>query len=515
MSEWISAGPVTPRETFAFTLDRLLRSKKISNVDLERTLHVNRLTVGDWRRGACIPMPDNFLRVRDILIKEEINTDELERHYISARRRRPFAPSNTASLIVEKAVEQIPAAFRFGIRDHKIDALPENFETLDRDIAQELYNALSDKLAELLRRLNRSNSDPYAVAAVERLLASLGDNFDQMRPGVVLGHFRSIEAVVAGFDSEEGRTALFPDAIAMFTDVNLSGQDLLACFPEVRRIERARIAAGIEKDPAAIKEIREQTGVIKAAAAESGIVAPGALRALHENDPDIEQAKDVGLAADLTADEALVSRNFVSEVLRAAWDIVGPEFKAGTQVAARMLPPLAVITLVTLIAGPVGGLAAIMRGDLFKTVRGGMQTVQRASNRKSRKASQVPAGPDAWHSGGEVGWSSLDNPSRTNRRVERTQDAEALYSTRDASKKLNVNTRVVRVGVETGAFPKPNAVTRRGKIDEYWVDKKWIEDARKVLRDLGDMIEDFNTADKKTGSIRRQMENFLRGKIRE
>jgi hypothetical protein len=105
------------------------------------------------------------------------------------------------------------------------------------------------------------------------------------------------------------------------------------------------------------------------AAAHSDIVAPGAVNALGENEPDIRQAQSVEVRADLVADRLLIHRNFVSQALRAitrksggVWEVIGPDFITGSKVAARMLPPLAVIGLLTAIAGPIAGLAGLLRG---------------------------------------------------------------------------------------------------------------------------------------------------------
>jgi hypothetical protein len=249
------------------------------------------------------------------------------------------APSEDADARINtESVEQIAAAFRFGIQDNKIDALPENLETLDPAISQDLYEELVAKVQALDARLKRSNADPHAGFAVERLLQSLGARYDDVRPDVVLSRLRSIEGIVSGFDTVEGRLALFPDAIAMLTDLHLSGQDFLATFPNVRRIERERIATGLEKDPAVLDKAIEETEAIHSAAAGSEIVAPGAVNALGENEPDIREAQSVAVKADLVADRLLIHRNFVSQALRAiarksgdAWEVIGPDFVAGSK----------------------------------------------------------------------------------------------------------------------------------------------------------------------------------------
>ena len=242
----------------------------------------------------------------------------------------------------------------------------------------------------------------HAGFALERLLQSLGARYDDVRPGIVLSRLRSIEGVVSGFDTEEGRAALFPDAIAMFIDLHLSGQDFLATFPNVRRIEREVTAAGLEKDPEFIDKALEETEAIYTAAAGSEIVAPGAVNALGENEIDIREAQSVEIKADLVADRLLIHRNFVSQALRAiarksgeAWEVVGPDFVAGSKAAARMLPPLTVIALITTIAGPIAGLAGLLRGDLFKSVRGAVTTVRRSVS-TPRTTGQRSGNAD-WH----------------------------------------------------------------------------------------------------------------------
>ena len=233
-------------------------------------------------------------------------------------------------------------------------------------------------------------------------MQSLGARYDDVRPGIVLSRLRSIEGVVSGFDTEEGRAALFPDAIAMFIDLHLSGQDFLATFPNVRRIEREVTAAGLEKDPEFIDKALEETEAIYTAAAGSEIVAPGAVNALGENEIDIREAQSVEIKADLVADRLLIYRNFVSQALRAiarksgeAWEVVGPDFVAGSKAAARMLPPLTVIALITTIAGPIAGLAGLLRGDLFKSVRGAVTTVRRSVS-TPRTTGQRSGNAD-WH----------------------------------------------------------------------------------------------------------------------
>jgi hypothetical protein len=379
-------------EIFANTLNVAFHNAGIRNTIAAPRVGVSARTLGNWRRGYTFPGQPSFQSVLRYLAEfAQVDPAPLVRAYNLARPRSPVSlPSENAGARIDtEAVAQIAAAFRFGIQDNKIDALPENLETLDPAISRDLYGELVAKAQALDARLKRSNADPYAGFAVERLLQSLGARYDDVNPGVVLSRLRSIEGIVSGFGTEEGRTALFPDAIAMLTDLHLSGQDFLATFPKVRRIERERIAAGLEKDPAVIDKALEETEAIHSAAAESEIVAAGAVSALGENEPDIQEARSVEVKADLVADRLLIHRNFVSQALRAiarksgdAWEVVGPDFVAGSKAAARMLPPLAVIALITTIAGPIAGLAGLLQSDLFKSVRSVVTTVRRSASKQ-------------------------------------------------------------------------------------------------------------------------------------
>ncbi len=211
------------------------------------------------------------------------------------------------------------------------------------------------------------------------MLTGMGERFPDVRPGVVLSRMRSMEAIRDAFSTEEGQEALFPGAVAAIDDICLSGRDLLAVFPIVREIERQRLALGLERSQSAVSDIERLAKEVQSIASESEIVAESAVSALSENDISIDQASTVNQKADLLADKLLVIRNFVSETIRSVvdsglsyvdgtWKVIKPDFQEGARNAARILPPLAVIGLVTHLAGPIPGIAALLHGDMFKPV---------------------------------------------------------------------------------------------------------------------------------------------------
>jgi hypothetical protein len=165
------------------------------------------------------------------------------------------------------SAEQRPAAYRFELRDGKIDVLPEPPEPEDREFALDIYQELVAKARELHERLKGTNSARRVCDSVERLLTALGTQFDDIRPGVLLSRSRSIEADRTAFGDE-----LLPDTIAMMDDTARTLRDLLAAFPIVRRVEAEVLALDLDRSADAIPALREEMAAIKAAAEKSGAV---------------------------------------------------------------------------------------------------------------------------------------------------------------------------------------------------------------------------------------------------
>jgi hypothetical protein len=284
------------------------------------------------------------------------------------------------------ATQQVPAAFRFSIRDCKLEVLSEELETIDAPTAKDLYNELQYKLRDFISGLEGSNIDPRVKKSADMMLTGLGEGFPDVRPGVVLSRMRSMEAIRDAFSTDEGREALFPGAVAAIDDICLSGRDLLAVFPIVREIERQRLALGLERSPDTVTGVERLAKEVNSIAAQSDIVGESAVSALAENDISIDQADTVNQKADLLADKLLVIRNFVSEIIRSyfdsgitfidgTWKTVEPDFREGARNAARILPTLAVVGLVTYLAGPIPGIAALLHGDMFKPIANSVKRI--------------------------------------------------------------------------------------------------------------------------------------------
>jgi hypothetical protein len=310
---------------------------------------------------------------------------------------------------LDATMEQRPAAFRFGVRSGKIDALPEQADVRNRDIALDIFEELVTKIRALSKRLIQTNSDRRACASAERLLAALEVNFDDLRPGVLLSRCRSIEADRNAYDNEAARAELFPDAIAMMDDTLHSLHDLLATFPDIRRIEAERLALKLDQDTGSIPAIRQHMSVIKSAAAGSDAVTEDAVAALGQNDAATEEASDLLVRMSLVADQLLVHRNFASavaafarsgravagqvgnrlaaelgEVGGASWQAVKSELPTGVGIVAKIAPLVGLLVLIGYLVGPVTAIGSIV--PAFKPIANVMQKLlgERDGSKKER-----------------------------------------------------------------------------------------------------------------------------------
>ena len=79
-------------------------------------------------------------------------------------------PDDAAETDVDKGIfTQRPAAFRFGLRSGKIDALSETADATDSQTAHDLYEELRAKARGLADRLARANAHERVRGSVDRL----------------------------------------------------------------------------------------------------------------------------------------------------------------------------------------------------------------------------------------------------------------------------------------------------------------------------------------------------------
>jgi hypothetical protein len=122
----------------------------------------------------------------------------------------PDSEGPSEEQLIAASTEQRPAAYRFGIRDDRVDTLPEAPQPRDGGFATDIYDHAIAKTRALHRRLEHTNSARRVVGSTEGVIEALGIGFSSLRPGLLLSRIRSLEADRAGFDSEVGRVELFP-----------------------------------------------------------------------------------------------------------------------------------------------------------------------------------------------------------------------------------------------------------------------------------------------------------------
>jgi hypothetical protein len=292
----------------------------------------------------------------------------------------------------EKSLQQRPAAFRFGIRNGKIDALPEDADVLDHHVARDLHSALLTKTRSLQERLAKTNADQRMRRSVERLLGALGSSLQDVRPGLLLSHSRSVEADLKSFELE-----MAPTSIAMMDDMLMSLRDLMAIYPIIRRIEAEQVALSIQGDATILDTIKAETKAIKAEASACRVVTQAAVEALRQHDAAIEEARDLVVRAGLTADQLLIVRNFLSEAARTArstaehlgpeqWIAVKANLLDGLGMTARLLPFGLFVLLLSNLAGPVAGLAIAVAG--FKPIANAIRKLLEQSGPPDDKGSK-------------------------------------------------------------------------------------------------------------------------------
>jgi hypothetical protein len=147
--------------------------------------------------------------------------------------------------------------------------------------------------------------------------------------------FRSLEADVAAYDTEDGRKELPEDVLAMLRDLTSSVEDLMGCFPQLADIEAERLAQRLKE--ADVPSIIDALSQIRNVAEESEAVAPSAVEALKVGEPELEHDAEIidsgaSEAARIAAINArdrtvgymlLVYRNFVAGAVKAGNELSG------------------------------------------------------------------------------------------------------------------------------------------------------------------------------------------------
>ena len=313
-------------------------------------------------------------------------------------------------------IVQGPAAYSFVEEEGRIAAQPQVGVPDDPQTAEALHVEVLEKAWQLLERLSRSNAPNRVETSVRRLIDALGSDPEDINPGILLSRFRTLEADMHAYDTVEGRAELFPDAISEISDTARSTEDLMGLFPTIRRIQANALA--LEMQRANAEAVRAQLDEIKAAAAQSEMVAESTVEALSASDRELDHLKELADAApddaaradaiekrgEVLAAQTLVHRNFLGRT----WDLVsrnsielgtaakrgvvtGVEDGVKTAVSSTVIAGAAGLALQ--VAGPTAALAVLVASftpfaKKFSAAR------ERAERTPEEGNDGTPAGPD-------------------------------------------------------------------------------------------------------------------------
>jgi hypothetical protein len=225
-------------------------------------------------------------------------------------------------------LSQRPAAHTFLLREGRIEAEPQRGAPSDENIAQDIYEQVKAKAADLAEKLYQTNSDHRTIETAQRLLDCLGSILADVKPGILLMRYRALEADAASYDTAEARRELFPDAISRMRDLTASVDDLLGLYSAIRKVQAASLALEVQR--ADVSAIQVYLAEIRQAAASSDSVAVSAQAALEAALPEVEHATrsverargDVARAtaverrAEIVSIQILDYRNFVSATVQ-------------------------------------------------------------------------------------------------------------------------------------------------------------------------------------------------------
>jgi hypothetical protein len=189
-------------------------------------------------------------------------------------------------------LKQKAAPFAFRVVNGKIDVAPEDAVSIDEQVARDFHAEAKRKAAELKERLARAQADKRLQDSLARLEDYLGQNVDDIRPGLILSALRSLESDHRAYDTEEGRKEHAPELLAMLDDLAGSVRDLAAAYPKTREIIANQFALDLEEKPASLEKLEAASDkLVEAAEKHPKIVASAAVKALREPGKAISESR--------------------------------------------------------------------------------------------------------------------------------------------------------------------------------------------------------------------------------
>lgn len=333
---------------------------------------------------ADCPIDDEIVRSFAALENPERTSKTL--NYLRQQVGLPPVDSPTAESSPSTSLEQRPAPFQFAWKDDKLVANATIGSPLDTPFVSEMLSELRKKCLAAREKLVGNHADGGTIEAVAAFEEVIADSAAQIRVGVLLMRFRTLESEARSY---QGSSAHERSVRATISDLAASAEDLLTQFPAIRQIDAQREALRFQADAADLIMFQTYLSEIATAAANSSVVDASAVDALLEGTAQIElltQLADTAVDEDERADaiekraqiagfQALDLRNFTSAPLKRLAEEVGPvgsatwkELKqaiprgvgAGVESAISSSVKVGVATLIGAIAGPLIGVGALI-----------------------------------------------------------------------------------------------------------------------------------------------------------
>jgi hypothetical protein len=273
-------------------------------------------------------------------------------------------------------LKQKAAPFAFRVVNGKIDVAPEDAIPIDEQVARDFHAEAKRKAAELKERLARAQADKRLQDSLARLQQYLGENVEDIRPGLILSVLRSLESDHRAYDTEEGRKEHAPDLLAMLDDLAGSVRDLAAAYPKTREIIANQFALDLEEKPASLEKLEAASDrLADAAEKHPKIVAPAAAKALREPGRAIDESRTLRDRAGQLALRLLSDANFLRVI--ASSEIVR---ESGRQISKRVPPVVGALVALGIGIGGTAGIGAMLGPEGFALIKDVADSVKELSD---------------------------------------------------------------------------------------------------------------------------------------
>ncbi len=256
-------------------------------------------------------------------------------------------------------LKQKAAPFAFRVVNGKIDVAPEDAVAIDEQVARDFHAEAKRKAAELKERLARAQADKRLQDSLARLDDYLGQNVEDIRPGLILSALRSLESDHRAYDTEEGRKEHAPELLAMLDDLAGTVRDLAAAYPKTREIIANQFALDLEEKPASLEKLEAASDKLaEAAEKHPKIVAPAAAKALREPGRAISESRTPKDRTGQLALRLLSVQNFLRII--ASSEIVRD---TGRHISKVAPPAVATVVAIGIVLGGAYGIGVALGTD--------------------------------------------------------------------------------------------------------------------------------------------------------